>query len=104
MQINLTGFLNARNARIFMSELWDLMLTAMDSPSGIPEQFVEKKKHELMKRQEEDDKIRQSLKAREEEISKVLLTNKGKSVMYFSVNLRFIIYRTRYSSEGRESA
>ncbi|CAD5125116.1 DgyrCDS13359 [Dimorphilus gyrociliatus] len=77
MQINLTGFLNARNARIFMSELWDLMLTAMESPNGIPEQFVEKKKIELLKRQEEEDKIRQSLKAKEEEISKVLLTNKG---------------------------
>jgi serine/arginine repetitive matrix protein 1 len=31
MQINLTGFLNGRNARVFMQELWDLLLSAQDS-------------------------------------------------------------------------
>ena len=31
MQINLTGFLNGRNARVFMQELWDLLLSAQES-------------------------------------------------------------------------
>lgn len=50
MQINLTGFLNGKNARLFMTELWDLLLSAQDSVTGIPEQFVEKKKEEIKKR------------------------------------------------------
>lgn len=51
MQINLTGFLNGRNARIFMSELWDLLLSAQDSATGIPEVFMAQKKEEIRKRQ-----------------------------------------------------
>ena len=31
MQINLTGFLHGKNARIFMQELWDLLLSAQDN-------------------------------------------------------------------------
>lgn len=50
MQINLTGFLNGKNARTFMGELWELLLSAQESVSGIPEQFMEKKKEEIKKR------------------------------------------------------
>lgn len=50
MQINLTGFLNGKNARTFMGELWDLLTSAQESVSGIPEQFMEKKKEEIKKR------------------------------------------------------
>ena len=51
VQINLTGFLNARAARQFVSELWDLLLSAQESPSGIPAKFVDQKKEEILKRQ-----------------------------------------------------
>lgn len=47
MQVNLTGFLNARQARLFMSELWQLFIEAQDSPDGIPATLVEKKMREL---------------------------------------------------------
>ncbi|KAL1452726.1 hypothetical protein WDU94_006930 [Cyamophila willieti] len=57
MQINLTGFLNGKNARLFMTDLWELLLSAQDSVSGIPEQFVEQKKEEIKKRMEEAEKI-----------------------------------------------
>lgn len=50
MQINLTGFLNGKNARILMSELWDLLLSAQDSSSGIPEVFMAQKKEEIKQR------------------------------------------------------
>lgn len=50
MQIMLTGFLNGKNARIFMGELWDLLLSAQASPSGIPKQFLDQKKEELKKK------------------------------------------------------
>lgn len=50
MQINLTGFLNGKNARTFMTDLWDLLLNAQESSHGIPDQFVELKKEEMKKR------------------------------------------------------
>uniref|UniRef100_A0A0N5AC82 PWI domain-containing protein n=1 Tax=Syphacia muris TaxID=451379 RepID=A0A0N5AC82_9BILA len=56
MQINLTGFLNARRAREFMGELWSILLEAQNSEDGIPASFVEKKMKEL---QEKSDDRRQ---------------------------------------------
>ena len=53
IQINLTGFLNGKNAREFMGELWDLLISAQNSPDGIPPKLVELKKQELLKREEE---------------------------------------------------
>eukprot|EP00094_Tigriopus_californicus_P000021 TCALIF_00021-PA protein Name:"Similar to SRRM1 Serine/arginine repetitive matrix protein 1 (Gallus gallus)" AED:0.08 eAED:0.08 QI:515/0.4/0.5/1/1/1/6/93/633 len=50
MQINLTGFLNGKNARIFMGELWTLLDSAQKSDSGIPQQILDQKKEELKKR------------------------------------------------------
>ena len=51
MQINLTGFLNAKNARTFLTELWDLLCSAQENDTGIPTQFLEQKKEEIKKRQ-----------------------------------------------------
>lgn len=53
MQINMTGFLNGRNARQFMDELWALLLSAQESESGIPAEFIQQKKDEILKREEE---------------------------------------------------
>lgn len=47
MQLNLTGFLHGKNARLFMQELWDLLISAQENTSGIPTVFLEKKKEEL---------------------------------------------------------
>lgn len=51
MQINLTGFLNAKNARTFMTEMWELLCSAQDNVTGIPTKFLEQKKEEIKKRQ-----------------------------------------------------
>ena len=51
LQINMTGFLNARNARAFVSELWDLLISAQDNPDGIPAKFIDEKKEEILRRQ-----------------------------------------------------
>ena len=51
MQINLTGFLNQKNARIFVAELWELLGSAMENIGGIPAKFVEQKKEEIKRRQ-----------------------------------------------------
>uniref|UniRef100_A0A182QNJ4 Serine/arginine repetitive matrix protein 1 n=1 Tax=Anopheles farauti TaxID=69004 RepID=A0A182QNJ4_9DIPT len=53
MQINLTGFLNGKNARLFMEDLWSLLLSAQDSDTGIPAEFIQAKKEEILKREEE---------------------------------------------------
>ena len=34
MQINLTGFVNGKNARLFMGELWALLDSAQQTESG----------------------------------------------------------------------
>lgn len=52
----MTGFLNGKNARQFMDELWALLLSAQDSESGIPEELIAQKKEEILKR-EEDAKL-----------------------------------------------
>ena len=47
MQINLTGFLNGKNARIFMGELWTMLDAAQNNPSGIPQQIIDQKKKDV---------------------------------------------------------
>lgn len=48
IQINLTGFLHGKNAREFMAELWALLISAQDNPSGIPDSLIDKKREELI--------------------------------------------------------
>ena len=50
MQINITGFLQAKNAREFMKELWELLVSAQENIGGIPSAFLEKKKEEIKQR------------------------------------------------------
>ncbi|KAI8979145.1 PWI domain-containing protein [Mycotypha africana] len=57
MQINLTGFLESKT-KIFIKELWNLLLSAQNSVGGIPAEFIEQKKEELRKQQEEEEKRR----------------------------------------------
>ncbi|KFD52912.1 hypothetical protein M513_06222, partial [Trichuris suis] len=52
MQINLTGFLNAKKAREFMTELWTMLVSAQEAPDGVPPVLVEQRmrmERELMK-------------------------------------------------------
>lgn len=57
MQINLTGFLGGNKARLFVSELWDLLSSAQNSKDGIPAALVEMKKNELIRKQVRFDEI-----------------------------------------------
>lgn len=47
IQINLHGFLNAKIAREFMGELWQMFVDAQASADGIPASIVEKKMEQL---------------------------------------------------------
>lgn len=53
MQINLTGFLES-NTKIFITELWNLLLSAQNSVGGIPAIFIEQKKEELRKQKQQE--------------------------------------------------
>lgn len=55
MQINLTGFLQSKNAMEFMAELWDLLISAQNSPTGIPEHLMDLKREELAKKKVKHD-------------------------------------------------
>ncbi|RKP35157.1 PWI domain-containing protein [Dimargaris cristalligena] len=47
MQINLTGFLS-RKAPVFVLDLWKLLISAQNSLGGIPPEFLEQKKREIL--------------------------------------------------------
>ncbi|KAF8563947.1 hypothetical protein P879_09646 [Paragonimus westermani] len=68
IQINITGFLNSKNARIFLTELWDLLLSAMENLDGVPNAFLEAKKTEILRRQEEEQRLQLDLHRKEEEL------------------------------------
>jgi len=57
IQINLTGFLNAKNARAFMGELWPMLVSAMKNPHGIPDSLIEAKRAEMEANKTDEKKM-----------------------------------------------
>lgn len=60
LQINLTGFL-AKNASIFVKELWSLLLSAQANAGGVPQQFIDDQSIQLHAKQEEVRKVKEVL-------------------------------------------
>jgi len=58
VQINLEGFLGELNAAIFMRELWNLLLSAQNSASGVPEELKEQENREKEEKQRAIEKQR----------------------------------------------
>ncbi|KAI3873201.1 hypothetical protein MKX03_034291 [Papaver bracteatum] len=56
VQIQLTGFME-KNTGKFMKELWNLLRSAEQNASGVPQQFLDAKEEEIKKRKEEADRI-----------------------------------------------
>ncbi|KAK8928423.1 hypothetical protein KSP39_PZI017603 [Platanthera zijinensis] len=65
IQIQLTGFME-KNTSKFMKELWNLLLSAQNNVSGVPQQFLDAKEEEQRKMKEENDKISQEIQKRKE--------------------------------------
>merc|ERR550525_2219328 len=63
LQVNLTGFME-RKAAPFCSELWKHLLSAQESPVGVPRDFIEQKKDDLRQKREEAEKVQEELKRR----------------------------------------
>lgn len=47
LQIQLAGFLD-KDTATFCKDLWKLLLSAQDSPQGVPKELLEAKKQELL--------------------------------------------------------
>ncbi|KAJ6643959.1 Serine/arginine repetitive matrix protein 1 [Pseudolycoriella hygida] len=41
LQLNLNGFVKAENARLFVDELWKLLISAQESDTGVPTEFIQ---------------------------------------------------------------
>jgi hypothetical protein len=52
VQIQLTGFME-KNTVKFMKELWSLLLSAQNTASGVPQQFLDAKEEEIKKKKVE---------------------------------------------------
>ncbi|RHY03348.1 hypothetical protein DYB37_000228 [Aphanomyces astaci] len=58
MQVALTGFLEG-DAASYMEELWTLLVSAQENPTGIPQVFLDKKKKEMEAKRDQDAKDRE---------------------------------------------
>ena len=63
LQINLTGFLE-KNASLFCKELWNLLLSAAETPSGIPQKFLDEKAKEIEEREAERQRLQERIQQR----------------------------------------
>ena len=66
MQLSLAGFLN-KHTPGFMKELWSLLVSAQDSPGGVPKEFSAKKEEELRQRKIDQERIEAELQAKKVE-------------------------------------
>lgn len=62
LQVNLTGFLE-KNTSLFCKELWNLLLSAASTPSGIPQKFLDEKAAELREREAERQRMQERITA-----------------------------------------
>lgn len=67
LQVNMTGFME-RKAGPFCSELWQHLISAQESPVGVPREFIDQKKEELKKKKEEAEKVQEELKRRKQDL------------------------------------
>ncbi|CAE8655859.1 unnamed protein product [Polarella glacialis] len=67
VQVNLTGFME-RKAAPFCSELWQHLLSAQESPVGVPREFIDLKKDELRQKKEEAERVQGELSRRRQDL------------------------------------
>jgi serine/arginine repetitive matrix protein 1 len=56
LQISLTGFLE-KNTSLFCRELWQLLVSANQTGTGIPQRFLDEKAEELRRQKEEQERV-----------------------------------------------
>ncbi|PVU97324.1 hypothetical protein BB561_000647 [Smittium simulii] len=103
MQINLTGFLE-QNAPKFMETLWDTLIGAQSGLDGIPSEFIEAKKQELLKKQLESEQIMLKIREQKKKITmeKTNIRDKSLSPDSKSRSHRDLKYSSRNYHKDRE--
>jgi serine/arginine repetitive matrix protein 1 len=71
VQIQLTGFME-KNTVKFMKELWSLLLSAQNTASGVPQQFLDAKEEEIKKKKAEADRLANEIEKMREKESREL--------------------------------
>lgn len=61
LQISLTGFLE-KNTSLFCRELWQLLISATETGTGIPQRFLDEKAAEMKRLREEQEAVMARLK------------------------------------------
>merc|ERR1719181_1774416 len=62
----MTGFLE-RKAGVFCKELWELLLSAQENPAGVPQQFIDDKRNEMLVKKAEQAHLEAELAKRKAE-------------------------------------
>ncbi|CAK8543532.1 unnamed protein product [Lathyrus sativus] len=79
VQIQITGFME-KNTGKFMKELWTLLLSAQKNASGVPQQFLDAKEEELMKKKAENDRISTEIQRKRDKESKEIMEERLKKL------------------------
>lgn len=61
LQINITGFLEDK-APVFVQELWSLLLSAAETPSGVPQSFLDAAAADLKRHREQQEELQRRLR------------------------------------------
>lgn len=86
MQENISTLIQGKPARLYMSELWPLLLSAQSSPMGIPMAMIEAKKREILRRETDKNNIGQISKKLDEKVSQVNEIRKEEGIRKYNVN------------------
>merc|ERR1719181_383839 len=62
----MTGFLE-RKAGVFCKELWELLLSAQENPAGVPQQFIDDKRNEMLVKKAEQARLEAEIAKRKAE-------------------------------------
>jgi serine/arginine repetitive matrix protein 1 len=67
LQINLEGFLGVEGSASLMEELWSLLISAQDSPSGVPKSLVDEEEREERLKREAEIALQREIQDRREQ-------------------------------------
>ncbi|KAI5390470.1 hypothetical protein KIW84_075687 [Lathyrus oleraceus] len=91
VQIQITGFME-KNTGKFMKELWTLLLSAQKNASGVPQQFLDAKEEELLKKKAENDRISTEIQRKKDKESKEIMEERLKKLLASAIIWVHVLY------------
>lgn len=98
IQINLEGFLGEEGAALFMHELWKLLLSAQDSPSGVPQSLLDEEKRQIEAQKDAEARLQRDMQEKREQAR----LEKEKDIMRREKERREESSRDRRRSDDRD--